>query len=441
MKNWLTRVISAFYYRVVIVRGVRYYVKYVAAWVILAAYVALAFLMRHTAPLWPVTYYTPMWVVSFLFPATASAYLMYNLGMRLDEIQDAVQRRELYCIYFPKAGKDDAEQLFARFLMHRFREFYNPWEFASFSILAGCAGFLSLFLLGKQLGLPAFEAPFEVLPIPTDRVGDWVLLVSAGFLGATSGALVMIYRKYRAFDVYPSTYLHATIALVLGTLAAGFLSTTLGFAQVRFVAFAIGFLTALNVNFLSDLIVDRSKIAGLPAGSQVPSDLAEIVQNGDAIKSLQDLSLCSVSELVKSEPIILYLNLPQPIGVINGWIDEGLLHYYFRPQLARLRDANIRRFTQLVQMLVERFEARGAVWRDATSLTGDGALDGSIVAAVRSVVDGRLHHTVLAILWEKYRTDYFQPSFTVTGPPAGQPGIITKPVFPNGGGVESHQAQ
>jgi hypothetical protein len=329
-------------------------------------------------------------------------------------------------------AKDDAEQRFARFLMHRFREFYNPWEFASFSVLAGCAGFLSLFLLGKQLGLPSFEAPFDLVPIPTDRIGDWVLLVTAGFLGAASGALVTIYRKYRAFDIYPSTYLHSTIALVLGTLAAGFLATTLGFGQIRFAAFAIGFLTALNVNFLSDLLVERSKLAGLPVTSPVHSDLCEIVHNADAVKSLQDLSLCSVSELVKSEPMILYLNLPQPIGVINGWIDEGLLHYYFGPKLEKLRDVNIRRFTQLVQMLVERFEPTGLVWRTDVKVTGDAALDVPLAAAVRSVVDGRLHHTALAIVWEKYRKEYFQPSFSTTSPVTPRPSLTPPLPLSNG---------
>ena len=42
-------------------------------------------------------------------------------------------------------------------------------------------------------------------------------------------------------------------------------------------------------------------------------------------------------------------------------------------------------------------------------MTGDPSVDKRIASAMQSVVDGRLHHVLLAILWEKYKLECFLP--------------------------------
>jgi hypothetical protein len=395
--EWLVNVYHSllnFYYKFAIAYGMGLMCS--------AATVAL----KDIAPIWPLGYYTLVWVLAFFFPGSAFLYSIFNLRVRFNEIQDVSQRNQFYFVYFPDLSKAEAERQFSRFLRRRFAEYYNLLELGGFSLVAGMIVFLAAFFLAVQLGLPDAIEPVALPPV----VDTWLLVIGSSFFGALAGAYVLIYKRYRTFDIYPSTYLQVTVGVTVGTLAGGFVITLWPAASTTFIAFATGFLTAINVNFLPRLLRQLfAWVTGTKLPPEIPSDLHRVLQNSEAIESLNNVSLFSVAEFAKTEPIRLYLNMPQPIGVINGWMDEALLHYYFQSRIEDLRKVHVQRFTQLMELIVERFEHRGIRWRAQATVVGDGTIDAEIVRTVKTIVDSRVHHRPLGLLSENYRRAFFLP--------------------------------
>lgn len=91
-------------------------------------------------PFWPIQYSTAIWLIAFLFPLTSTFYLVFDLRLRRNQIQDAAERVQLHFVYFP--GSNVAEQQFSRVLRLRFRESCQPWELAAFSLIAGAIAFV-----------------------------------------------------------------------------------------------------------------------------------------------------------------------------------------------------------------------------------------------------------------------------------------------------------
>lgn len=377
--------------------------KYLVGIFVAVACVAALWQVAAISPLWPVQLSTGMVLVALLFPVTAMLYLMANLRTRIDEIQDAALRYELHCVYFHQFEKPAAERKFRRYLLRRFSEYYNPWELAGFSFVAATIVFATEVLLVNQLGIDPTKR-FD----PT-QMDTWSVLLTAGFFGALCGALLLIVKKYRSFDIYPSTYLHAAVALIIGTVAGAALSSILANEHVAFAIFAVGFFTATHMTFFGEFLRVRiANVAGINLPPSIATDLDRVVRNSDAIESLNALSLNSVGEFVKAEPFVLYLNLPQPIGVINGWLDEGLLHYYLANRIDALREANVTRFTQLIELAASHMEASSITWNDGSAvITGNPDLDAHLLLTVKSVVESKLHHRQLGIIWEKYRCTFF----------------------------------
>jgi len=208
--------------------------------------------------------------------------------------------------------------------------------------------------------------------------------------------------------------LQAAIALVLGTLAGSFIVGIYPSQYVSFLAFALGFLTAVNVGFLVNLLrKEVASITGTTLPPDVSGDLERAIQNSEAIESLHNISLYSIAELVKAEPLVIYLNLPQSLGVINGWIDEALLLYYFGDACVRsLSSLYVRRFTQLLEMAIVTWPQTGAkvegiVWASKLSPGLADEEAARIVAALRGIIGARLHNRLLGILSDKYRVVFF----------------------------------
>jgi len=149
---------------------------------------------------------------------------------------------------------------------------------------------------------------------------------------------------------------------------------------------------------------------------EIPTDLDRLIRNSEAIASLNEASILSVGEFIKAEPVRLYLNMSQPIGVINGWLDEGLLLYYFAPQLDMLNGRNVRRFTQLMESLVvDYIVGEGMKWEQHVDVTGNPGIDDTILRTMKVIVKSRAHHSVLGFLSENYRRALFRT------PEAGAP--------------------
>jgi hypothetical protein len=384
---------------------------------------AMVKIHRDVEHIWPVNIYTVITLLSLIFPGTAFMYFTFNLRTRLDEIRDAARRAELYCVYFTEDDNSQAERKFFGTLLRRFSEYYNPLELAGFALAAGALAFTIQVLLAKQAGI-------GLEPIDSSLASTWLLLLIAGFFGALSGAFLLIVKKYRTFDIYPSTYLHAAVALVVGTVAGAALSSMVPSSYSAIFIFTVGFFTATHVSFFGELLRGwLARQAGVAIPPTIDTDLARVVRNSDAIESLTSLSLNTVGELVMAEPLVLYLNMPQPLGVINGWIDRGLLHFYLETFVQPLHDAGIERFTQLVEMITDRIEPDRIVWADGVKITGNLDIDQQVHRIVKNLVQSRLHHRLLGILWEKYRKTFFISDGTPTSPAVTvSPGLTLDPL-------------
>lgn len=357
--------------------------------------------------LWPIQYTTAIWLIACLFPLTSTFYLVFDLRLRRNQIQDAAERVQLHFVYFP--GSNVAQQQFSRVLSLRFRESCQPWELAAFSLIAGAIAFVGAYLVDC--------ATFKFAPDDANQVqiiSEGATIVFAAFSGSLAGACIFIFNKFRTFDLYPSTYLQAIIGFVSGTLGASFVGSIYPSQYLRPLAFAVGFLTSTNVSFLSSLLRRQvAQITGITLPTDNAGDLDSIISNAGAIESLHNISIYTVSELVKAEPLIIYLSLPVQIGVINGWIDEALVKYYFgATKTDLLATFAIRRFTQLMELAVKTWPSRGdqtddIVWNQQIPLLAGSGIEEIVVCEMRCIVAARLHNRLLGILSDSYRSAFF----------------------------------
>lgn len=244
---------------------------------------------------------------------------------------------------------------------------------------------------------------------------EWALLAGAGFLGSLSGAVIFVLRRYRTYSLQPIVFLQTIVALLAGTFAGAFVTTTYleNITGVNFsiaLAFVIGFLGAINIDFLSKLM--RTTYANLtktPLPPDVEPDLSKIIMNNDAIESLNTIAISSIRELANADPVRLYLNMPQQIDMINTMVDQAILHFYFANIIGDMENVNIHRFTQLLMQVSPKFSINAIVWPETVSIVDSGgAKDMAILKAVKGIVEGRLHHRFIGLLNENYRSVYFQ---------------------------------
>jgi len=388
------------------------YYKFAVAYGTIVVCVGATGLLQTTAPLYPLGYSTIIWVLALFFPGTAILFALFNLRVRYNEIRDVGERHHYHLVSFPGRPADEAQRAFAQFVRQRFSEYHNLFELAAMALAAGAVTFVGAFFLGVQFNLPVYTFPVglpEALP-------PWVLVLGSSFLGSVAGAYVLIFRRYRTFDIYSFTYLQVIVGIVVGTVSGGFLVSVWPNSRTAFLAFAVAFLTAINISFLSRLLRDQfARLTGVKLPEEIPTDLERVIRNSEAIEGLNSISIFAVGDFVKMEPVRLYLNMPQPLGVINGWLDEALLHYYFPSVVAQLHEAYVWRFTQLMEGLVDEYRPQQIEWRTAPVITHNAATDQAIAETVTTIVRSRIHHGTLGFLSENYRVAFFQT------PRAGDP--------------------
>jgi hypothetical protein len=357
-------------------------------------------------PVLPITYYTAIWLIACLFPLTSTLYLVFDLRLRRNQIQDAAGRAQLQFVYFP--GSDAAEQQFARMLRLRFRESCQPWELAVFSLVAAGIAFVGSDLVYWGTFRFPTNDPNEV-----QVISEGAAIVFAAFSGSLAGACIFIFNKFRTFDLYPSSYLQATIGFVSGTLGGTFVGSLYPSQNLRLFAFAVGFLTSTNVSFLGSLLRRQiAQLTGVTLPEDNAGDLNSIIFNAGAIESLHSISIYSISELVKAEPLIIYLSLPVQIAVINGWMDEALVQYYFGAARATsLATFGVRRFTQLMELTIKTWPSQGGcaqdiVWNEQVPLLTDSGNERLVLSETQCIVEARIHNRLLGILSDRYRTAF-----------------------------------
>lgn len=384
-----------------------------------AVYASLVFVLfaidtlSKDAPIWPLSLYTVIWMLALSFPVTTCLYIIFDLRVRLNQVEESAQRNGVSRVYFP--DEPDPQRDFRHLLNLKFRQSCNPWELTCFGIAAGVIAFMVQYFPVHEAGVTPAAADISKLP-----ASYWIVL--SGFFGAFSGALVLILKKHRTLDIYPTTYFQASIALILGPLVGGFLSTRYMTSNavgglITATSFGLGFITATNVNFLGSLLRRQvATVTGVPLPEPTQGDLNTLIQNSEAVESLNNMSCFSVAEFVSMEPIILYLSMPQPINCLDEWLDQGLLVHYFRPHLNELKSVDIKRFTQLLEYVVANFPQQpspqatiaGIAWRQgAYQITGNVTADETIARATQAIVSSEIHHRLLGVLSHKYRRAFF----------------------------------
>jgi hypothetical protein len=375
----------------------------------LAVWTAAYYPKDNEVPILPIGYFTGIWLVALLLPLTSTFYLLFDLRLRRNQIEDAAQRGQIQFVYF--ANSQTALRDFSYLLRQRFRETCQPWELVAFSTIAGIIAFIGSLLV--------FYNAFEAIPQKQyygliDQSGGSRVFIFAGFAGSLAGAYVYIFNKFRTFDIYPSTYLQASIGFISGSLGAVFIGNIYDTKILGFIVFAIGFLTAVNVSFPSGLLRrEFARLTGVKLPDDVAGDLDMIIQNAGAIESLHNIAVYSVGELVKADPLTIYLSLPAPLGVINGWLDEGLILYYFgRDNLDLLAKVGVKRFTQLLELAVEQWPATGTgidkiKWKTKITLLGEEISEPMVREEVHCIIESRIHNRLLGILHDRYRESVF----------------------------------
>ena len=366
-----------------------------------------------------ISYYAAISFLALLFPVTAMLFVFFNVVARREQVEDAAQRAHLAQVYFPHLTVAEHDELFEHLLNLRFRESCNGAELVLFSLVTGVIAFLSLYFFLLNVAQPT------ALPPEFHAPSAELQMIIAGFFGAYSGSLVTILRKYRTLDVYPSTYFQAAVGLLVGIFVGLFLQTLLGGGIWSLsLVFAAGFVTATNINLLGGLLRRwMAKQTGFVIPEPIEGDLKEVMDNSEAIESLHNMSLYSIAELVTAEPLLIYLNLPQHISVINGWIDEALLRYHFLPDYDAIRKSEIRTFTELIAATISwpPLSATECLLGDLkiddqAVITADEDLDKRLKARLINILYSANHHRLLAILSRQYRLTFFPTPLETPAP-------------------------
>jgi hypothetical protein len=364
-----------------------------------------------------VTTDTLIWLMASFFPATAILYAFYNLLARLREIERAAKVTGLYYLYANPATRRGGEAWieFRNYSRARFWEYYNPWELMAFALGAG----VLIVVLAKLVVAKQYSTDLGS-PLDTKTLLPVAFTAAAGLLGSTTGAMLFILRRYRTFNIYAFTYFQTFVAIAAGTFAGTFWQIILTDNVAIFAAFGIAFLAALNIDYLVDLLVVLvAKATGRPAIAPPQSDLPTVILNSDATDVLNTISVSSIAEFVNTDPMRLYLNLPQSIGAIDGWMDQALLHFHFsnQQQLDAFAAAGIRQFSQILNRFAKTITAAVAPYPHAEvgwRLLEPGELIDNInmdrvFATVSEVVLSGRYDRQLAVVSENFRAGRFPP--------------------------------
>lgn len=379
-----------------------------AVYAIVALSAGFVYITNDDFRFFPYSYFTPGWMLALFFPLVAVCFIIFSIQVRFSEIKERFSINRLWHVYFPGLSDEAAEYHFTRFLWKRVDEYYDLREYVVFSLLAGATTFMLYLLIAIQFGIPA--SPISN-PFPTWKLEGpiWATLAGSGYLGSAAGASVFVLRRYRMYDLRPMIFLQVAVALIAGTSAGAFITTLYPTESLGFISFAVGFLSAVNIDFLPNLM--RSQFArrtGMPLPDDIPSDLPEVVRNTEVIESLNRLSIYSVSELANSNLVRLYLNMPQQIDMINNMVDQSILHFYFGSMVKELEHVNIQRFTHLLLAMGARFSENAVIWPEQASLIDNGGeKDKAALKAAKVIIESGTHHRTLGLLLKGYRDAFF----------------------------------
>ena len=342
------------------------------------------------------------------FPVLAMAYIVARLGVRATDVIDLSFREGLWSVYIPvgKTQDDEDRQLdFEQYVYKRLTEYYNSFEYAVFSMMAGGTTFIIGYILAQQLQVPEIGDPWVI------KKPIWAIVTGSGFFGAYSGSVVLMLRRYGTFNLSPTMFLQVFVVLVAGTSFGCCFSFIfpLG-AKSAVLPFVVSFLSAINTSFLSQEVRRQyAQLTGHQLPEDIESDLPEMVQNAEVVEALKRMSINSIRELSFSDPIRLYFNVPQELRTTRAMLDEAVLRANFQNSLAELREVHISCFSQLVLRLEPTFDNGAVNWpRETPRIIDEGGVrDEALLKACRDLISAGVHHVLLGLLISDYRREFF----------------------------------
>jgi hypothetical protein len=194
------------------------------------------------------------------------------------------------------------------------------------------------------------------------------------------------------------------VVLVAVTLVCALLSSLYSGEIMAVTTLTIGFVSAINVEFLSRLMRRTfARLTKVQLPAPITSNLDKVVRNQEAIESLNAGSIYSIEELANADPIRLYLAMPQQISIINALIDQALLYYYFPEKVEQIRSHGVVRFSQLLGIFhIWPYDDEKAKTTDITLLGDDNGDDKELAESLAVIVKSGIHHRVLSILFDDY---------------------------------------
>ena len=357
----------------------------------------------------PLGFYTSLWMIALAFPILAMTYFVARVGVRANDVIALSHREDVWSVYISadKAEDDEDRQLdFEQYVYNRLTEYYNAFEYAIFSVLAGSTTFVLGYILANQLQVPTTTDGLWVVEEPI-----WAIVTGSGFLGAYSGSVVLMLRRYGTFNLSPTMFLQAFVVLVSGTSFGSCLNLVFPFGTTSAIlSFLVSFLSAINISFLSQEVRRQySQLTGHQLPEDIESDLPEMVRNSDVVEALKRMSINSIRELSFSDPIRLYFNIPQELRTTVAMLDEAVLRANFQICLAELQKVHISCFAQLVLRLGPTFDDGVVIWPETTPhvLDAGGSEDEALLEACRNLISGGVHHVLLGLTISDYRRAFF----------------------------------
>lgn len=368
------------------------------------------------------------WEIGFfsaLFPLLALGFAFTRVKVRRNEIVQELSRDGLWIIYAKswKITNEDNDvksesdvrgspKSFRSQVDERINEQYNFVEFMGASFFAGLVCWLlssfSMDVITDGIKLQdSYQLLQEALP--------------AAFLGSYVGGLLFLIKKFVTADLRPASFLQVGGILIAGSLTGAFVGTFDGGSNYSSaMAFFFGLVAALQTDFVHEFAKSQvNKLAKFKrvTDSVVP-DLHKVVQNPELLDALNRLSIYTVRELARTDPMRLYFYVAKDHSVIVDLIDQAILHAEFPEMSDQLIAQNVTSFSNLVQ----RYDpVKLSDWaHDDAALVrvvdNGGPIDGSLLSTCRSLFMSGNYHGILGLTLYRYRNFHYENK----GPPGSR---------------------
>lgn len=375
---------------------------------------------------------------SALFPLMAVGFGLTRVRVRKKEIIQELNRDDLWTVYDaswkqPKLDADTDDKIkannqsngneqtkkrwdaFSKQVDERINEQYNLPEFffSSFLVAAISAliSFFSIDVLDKNASVVSDSSSLE-------NLATFIRYIPAAFLGTYAGSILFLIKKFVTVDLRPAGFLQTGAILIAGTLTGAFVGSLNDAPYFHAAAFFVGLVAALQADFVLEFA--KSQVARITKfqnpQNEIKPDLHKVVRNPELLESLNRLSVYSVRELARTDPLRLYFYVAKDHSVIVDLIDQAILFAEFPTVSDRLVARNVTSFSSLIQRYdLHQLAKSGAPSKEILEILDNGGkADRNIFATCQSLFQSGVYHGILGLSLYRYRRYHFGLPLTST---------------------------